>query len=152
MGGIPDKQGPGGAPFLGGALNDGFLKAANRHKMQFALMWANQDWVDIHPAKLGWHNTARSGPEVPPTGPDVHPGMLLMFNGFMSAEVYRNAFKYIATTYFTQPNYYKAPSTLPNGTVARCCFFSMYQPEYMAPSNATLGAQLMGDVRLPPSS
>ena len=45
----------------------------------------------------------------------------------MSAEVYRNAFRYIAKTYFTQPNYYKAPTRLPNGSTADCCFFSLYQ-------------------------
>ena len=45
----------------------------------------------------------------------------------MSAEVYRNAFRYIAKTYFTQPNYYKAPTRLPNGSRADCCFFSLYQ-------------------------
>ena len=48
-------------------------------------------------------------------------------DGYMSAEVYRNAFRYIAKTYFTQPNYYKAPTRLPNGTSADCCFFSLYQ-------------------------
>ena len=41
-GGVPDLQGPGGGPFLDGALNKGFLKADNRGSMQFALMWANQ--------------------------------------------------------------------------------------------------------------
>ena len=35
---VPDLQGAGGAPFLGGALNDGFLKASNNEKMKFALM------------------------------------------------------------------------------------------------------------------
>ena len=147
MGGVPDMQTRNGAPFLSGALNDGFLRAPNRQKMQFALMWANQDWVDIHPAKRGWHNTGRAGPDVPANGPGVHPGMLLMFDGFMTAAVYRNAFKYIAETYFTQPNYYKAATRLPNGTVANCCFFSMYQPEYMAPGNASLGRQLADDFR-----
>ena len=37
-----DSQGPGGGTFLSGALEKGFLKAANRNKMKFALMWANQ--------------------------------------------------------------------------------------------------------------
>ena len=42
MGGVPDLQGAGGGPFLDGALNDGFLHAPNRDRMQFALMWARR--------------------------------------------------------------------------------------------------------------
>jgi hypothetical protein len=66
MAGIDDLQGPGGGVFLGGALNDGFLKAQNNEKMLFALMWANQDWVDLHPAKKGWPgcNTAPAATNV----------------------------------------------------------------------------------------
>ena len=40
MGNVPDLQGAGGGTFLAGALEHGFLKAPNRQKMQFALMWA----------------------------------------------------------------------------------------------------------------
>ncbi len=43
-GGVGDTN---GGPFLDGALEDGFLKATNRGEMEFALMWANQDWVDV---------------------------------------------------------------------------------------------------------
>ena len=39
-------------PFLNAALDKGFLQAANNNRLQFALMWANHDWLDIHPAKL----------------------------------------------------------------------------------------------------
>ncbi|MGO9239740.1 MAG: glycoside hydrolase family 99-like domain-containing protein [Bryobacteraceae bacterium] len=38
-------------PFLNRCLDEGFLKAANNHRLQFALMWANHDWLDIQPAK-----------------------------------------------------------------------------------------------------
>lgn len=34
----------GGGVFLGGALEDGYMKVANDHGVKFALMWANQDW------------------------------------------------------------------------------------------------------------
>lgn len=37
-------------PFLERALKNGFLKAQNRQRMKFALMWANHDWLNIHPA------------------------------------------------------------------------------------------------------
>ena len=36
--------------FQDGALEEGFLKAPNRAKMDFALMWASQEWMDVHPA------------------------------------------------------------------------------------------------------
>ena len=40
-------------PFLARALEQGFFAAPNRERLKFALMWANHNWVDIHPAKLG---------------------------------------------------------------------------------------------------
>ena len=39
-------------PFLEAALSDGYLKASNCKDLQFAIMWANHDWFDIHPAKM----------------------------------------------------------------------------------------------------
>ncbi len=36
-------------PFLERALDEGFLKAPNRNRMKFALMWANHDWYYRHP-------------------------------------------------------------------------------------------------------
>lgn len=42
-----------GNPFLEGALERGFLKADNRSKLKFALMWANHDWVNLFPHAAG---------------------------------------------------------------------------------------------------
>ena len=39
--------------FLCRGLDEGFLGAPNNERVRLALMWANHDWVDIHPAKLG---------------------------------------------------------------------------------------------------
>ena len=39
-------------PFLNGAIDNGYLKAPNNKDVRFALMWANHDWIDLHPAKL----------------------------------------------------------------------------------------------------
>eukprot|EP00054_Salpingoeca_dolichothecata_P012853 m.71386 g.71386 ORF g.71386 m.71386 type:complete len:430 (+) comp20159_c0_seq5:10-1299(+) len=111
-------------PYLQGALEDGFLKASNSDKLEFALMWANQDWVDVHPAKLGWHATGRKN-DVPDRN------MLLIYNGFMNASVYEAAFEYVTSTYFTKSNYYKLPTKLSNGTTADCCFFSFYLGSYL---------------------
>eukprot|EP00937_MAST-01D_sp_MAST-1D-sp2_P000780 g780.t1 len=160
-----DLQGAGGGPFLDGALNQGFLQAPNRQKMKFALMWANQDWVDIHPAKRGWHGTYRARPkaatgaggetvvgeggrtsihEPQPSGPVQE---LLVFDGFMNRTVYKNAYEYIARQYFTQPNYYRVPTRLANGTVGQCCFFSFYQPEYVAMGDPDEAILSMADFR-----
>ncbi len=41
-----------GGGFLLHALERGYLQADNNDRLKFALMWANHDWVDIHPAKM----------------------------------------------------------------------------------------------------
>jgi Glycosyltransferase WbsX len=41
-----------GADFLHRALDHGHLRAPNRERVRFALMWANHDWHDVHPAPL----------------------------------------------------------------------------------------------------
>ena len=38
--------------FLGGCLDNGFLKSENKGELKFALMWANHTWTNIHPATL----------------------------------------------------------------------------------------------------
>src|SRR5688500_15474523 len=40
-------------PYLERALDEGFLQAPCNSSMQFALMWANHDWKDIHPTSPG---------------------------------------------------------------------------------------------------
>lgn len=37
-------------PFLQRGLEEGFLPAHNNTRLKFALMWANHNWIDIHPA------------------------------------------------------------------------------------------------------
>lgn len=39
-------------PFLNAALDRGYLGATNNKDLKFAIMWANHDWYDVHPAKL----------------------------------------------------------------------------------------------------
>lgn len=38
-------------PFLQRGLEEGFLRAPNNDRLKFALMWANHDWISIHPQK-----------------------------------------------------------------------------------------------------
>lgn len=33
-----------------GCLDRGYLKASNRQRVKFGLMWANHDWLDLHPS------------------------------------------------------------------------------------------------------
>jgi hypothetical protein len=40
-------------PFLQRGLKQGFLGAPNNRRVRFGLMWANHDWIDIHPYRRG---------------------------------------------------------------------------------------------------
>ncbi|MEI6141396.1 MAG: glycoside hydrolase family 99-like domain-containing protein [Mariniphaga sp.] len=57
-------------PFLNRCLDEGFLKAKNAHKIMFAFMWANHDWVDIHPYTKGAAQKLLYGGKVSPKGFD----------------------------------------------------------------------------------
>jgi hypothetical protein len=82
-----------GMPFLEGHLNDGFLKAKNKDKMKFYLMWANHDVRRI------WD---KRGADDAFTGKDK--------SIIWQAEVDRPEFEKIChrfiEKYFSQPNYY----------------------------------------------
>ncbi len=86
-------------PFLERALENGFLQADNRNRMKFAVMWANHNWTDIHPAKL----------TAPPR---------LQFPGSVTTDTFRRITDHLIERYFTQPNYW-----LLDG----CPYFSLYE-------------------------
>ena len=48
-------------PFLAKALDQGYLGAPNRSRIQFALMWANHDWLDIFPASHTHNDCLKRG-------------------------------------------------------------------------------------------
>lgn len=75
-------------PFLERGLEKGFLNAKNNSRMQFGLMWANHDWIDIHP------RTLEHEPAV------LYPGKILptTFEGMTD---------YIIEMYFKHPSYWK---------------------------------------------
>jgi hypothetical protein len=76
-------------PFLEEALNSGFLKAPNNHKMKFYIMWANHD------VNLTWNNKiAKKNGKI-------------FWRGGVSAEVFKHIADRMAEKYFKQPNYYK---------------------------------------------
>lgn len=75
------------APYLNRALDNGFLKAPNRKRMKFALMWANHDWLDCMPAT--------EGKPLP-----------LIYHGGVDAKVLGHV-EDQAIRYFKQPNYWR---------------------------------------------
>jgi hypothetical protein len=75
-----------GAQFYQEQLEQGFLKAENRGKLKFAVMWANHDWKNVYPA--------RSPNEAAVLLPQIH----------TQADCVR-VIEYCAQHYFSQPNY-----------------------------------------------
>lgn len=86
-------------PFLDRCLEEGFLKARNNDRLKFAIMWANHDWVEIHPAsRYQPYPTRRKGP--------------------VSREVFEKATQHMIDTYFCHPSYWKIDGKL---------YFSIYE-------------------------
>jgi len=75
-------------PFLERALEKGFLKAPNNDRLKFAVMWANHDWVDIHPARIG-----------------VRPKLL--YPGAITPETFDRMTDHVIERYFHHPSYWK---------------------------------------------
>jgi hypothetical protein len=88
----------------------------------FSSFLLSQDWVDVHPAKFGYHATGRPF-DAEAAGGDVAPptvrNELLMFDGWMTQKVYHAAFDHIARKFFTLDNYYTLPTKQADGTVRR---------------------------------
>jgi hypothetical protein len=75
-------------PFLERALDAGYLRADNKSQLKFALMWANHDWTDIHPAKL-------AGPS-----PVLH-------RGAVTPATFERMTDHVIDRYFQEPSYWK---------------------------------------------
>ena len=73
--------------FLERALEQGFMNAPNKDRLKFALMWANHDWLDIHPWKIGTPQT-------------------LLYPGKLSPEAFDRMTDYIIKFYFSHPSYW----------------------------------------------
>ena len=86
-------------PFLQSTLENGYLGAANREDLKFAIMWANHDWFDIHPAKF----------EGPPK---------LQFPGKVKPETFRRITDHVVNNYFRSSSYWM---------VDECPYFSVYE-------------------------
>ena len=75
-------------PFLNRGIDEGFLKADNCERIKFGLMWANHDWVDIHPYVKGEEQK-------------------LIYPGRVSPERFEEISDFLVEKYFTRPNYWK---------------------------------------------
>ena len=85
-------------PFLERCFEQGFLKARNVDRIDFALMWANHDWVNVHPMSRAF-------------------GKELLYPGKVSPKVFRFITDLIVDRYFSHPSYLK---------VEGCPYFSIY--------------------------
>jgi hypothetical protein len=73
--------------FLERGLEQGYMKAPNNDRVKFCLMWANHDWIDIHPAKPG-------------CTPLLYPGKI-------KPETWERMTDYIIRTYFAHPSHWR---------------------------------------------
>ena len=75
-------------PFLEKPIDQGFLKAKNTNRIKFAFMWANHDWIDIHPYRRG------------------APAKLL-YPGKTTPETFNKICDLLIKNYFKKKNYWK---------------------------------------------
>ena len=75
-------------PFLDRPIDRGFLQATNNHRLKFAFMWANHDWLEIQPYKRG----------APPK---------LVFPGKVTPAGFERISDHVIKDYFTHPSYWR---------------------------------------------
>lgn len=80
-----------GRPFLEQCLNQGFLGAPNKDRMQFYLMWANHDAVGL------WNKALSDGPA----------GDTPIWRGTVGPEEFRRITRHWIDRYLCLPNYYR---------------------------------------------
>lgn len=82
-----------GTQFYHEQLEDGFLRAPNRQRLKFAIMWANHDWKNVYPARSPFEAA-----------------MLLAQTH--SREDFQRVTRYCIERYFSQPNYWRINGAL----------------------------------------
>jgi len=75
-------------PFLNRCLDLGYLKAPNKNRVKFSLMWANHDWIDLHPYKRGAPRK-------------------VLYPGRVTPENFEKICDHVIKDYFLQPSYWK---------------------------------------------
>ena len=79
-------------PFLEDAIEQGFFGADNNQLIDFSLMWANHDWIELFPTD--------SSELMDEDGPD------LIYPGRISESTWDQMTDYLVKTYFTHPSYW----------------------------------------------
>ncbi|MDR0844347.1 MAG: glycoside hydrolase family 99-like domain-containing protein [Tannerella sp.] len=74
-------------PFLNRCLDEGFLQAKNTNRIKFSLMWANHDWLELHPYKRGTPQQ-------------------IVYPAKVSPGQYEEICNLLVRDYFTKPNYW----------------------------------------------
>jgi len=92
-----------GVKIMEEALENGFLRASNRQRLKFALMWANHHWSDYFP---------------PPREGEWNMWLPMRH----SPRDFRKVIEYCIEHYFHHPNYWRLDDRL---------FFSIFQPELL---------------------
>lgn len=87
-----------GQPFLHRALERGYLRASNRERVKFAIMWANHDWNNLFPTRFT-NRTER------------------LASGRVSLATFDRLTDYVIAHYFSQPSYF---------TIDGAPYFSLY--------------------------
>lgn len=90
-------------PFLQRGLDEGFLNAPNNDRLKFAIMWANHDWLDIHPLK-------RSD--------NPFEDAKLLYPGAVTPETFEVIMDHCIENYFRHPSYW---------LIDGCPYFSFYE-------------------------
>ena len=75
-------------PFLDRPIDLGFLKAPNNQKIEFAFMWANHDWLEIHP----YHRGAERK---------------VLYPGTVTPENFEKICDHVIRSYFVHPSYWR---------------------------------------------
>lgn len=85
-------------PFIERGLEQGFLKAANNHRLKFCCMWANHDWTNIHPVGRTMKRE-------------------LLYPGKVTPETFETLTDHVVETYFRHPSHFN---------IDGCPYFSIY--------------------------
>jgi len=75
-------------PFLERPIDIGFLKARNNARIKFALMWANHDWLEIHPYRRGAKRE-------------------VLYPGAVTPENFEKIGDHVIRSYFKHPSYWR---------------------------------------------
>jgi len=98
-------------PYLNRCLDEGYLNAANNDRVKFCCMWANHDWIDIHPAKY------------------IDPRRLL-YPGIVTRQTFDTITDHVVETYFKHPSHFM---------VDGCPYFSVYELTKLIQSFGSVG-------------